>query len=168
MKNLRKLFFRGVLQTIAIIAVGAVIGLSANSLRADRLMLAKNDNQQAKQTSGQAVQNQNAITDITVWEAFKAFRSGKTLFIDARKDYDFNAGHIPNAVNIYPGGKSRLRATEPKGKSEPIITYCLSADCGLAEELAKELASQGFTNVKVMKDGWEAWSASGYPTESGR
>jgi rhodanese-related sulfurtransferase len=38
----------------------------------------------------------------------------------------------------------------------------------LSDDLAKDLAASGFTNIKVMSEGWEAWSQSGYPVESGR
>ncbi len=168
MNKLGRIFAKGILQTIIIIVAGVVIGLSVNALRPDRIEPVKGGTKQTEQSSTQLNPNLVPVTKISVWEGFKAFRSGEALFIDARSDYDYNLGHIPKAINIHPGkGDKSVNAIE-KNKSRLIITYCLGVDCPLAEELAKELAADGFTNVREMPEGWEAWSMSGYPVESGR
>lgn len=164
MEKLRNLIFKGILQTLIIVMAGIIIGLAANSLRADRLVISKNDSKQPVQSS----QKTSAITQISVWEGFKAFRSGSAIFIDARHQSDFNAGHIPHAVNIPPGKKFSMESKDPKAMSKLIITYCQSKDCPLADELTKQISAAGFTNIKVMSEGWDAWSQSGYPVESGR
>jgi rhodanese-related sulfurtransferase len=152
----------------AIVIAGIAFGPIANNLCAEELNPAK----KSAQTSNQAVQSQSAqkasISKITIWEGFKAFRSGKALFMDARSEIDFSDGHIPKAVNVPPGKKFTMESKDPKVKSKLIITYCQSRDCPLADDLAKNLAASGFTNIKVMSEGWEAWSQSGYPVESGR
>jgi rhodanese-related sulfurtransferase len=168
MNKLGKIFAKGILQTIIIIVAGVVIGLSVNALRQDKVEPADGITIKTGQSSAQANPNVIPITKISVWEGFKAFRSGKALFIDARSEYDYNLGHIPKAINIHPGKGDKSVKENEKDKSRLIITYCLGIDCPLAEELAKELAADGFTNVKEMPEGWEAWSMSGYPQESGR
>ena len=149
---------------IAVIALGPI----ANNLYADKLNPAK----KTAQTSGKPAQNQEAqkasISKITIWEGFEAFRSGTALFMDARNEQDFDLGHIPKAVNVPPGKKFTIESKDPKARSKLIITYCQSRDCPLSDDLAKNLAASGFVNIKVMTEGWEAWSQSGYPVESGR
>jgi rhodanese-related sulfurtransferase len=168
MEKLRKLIFKGIFQVLIIVAAGIIIGLAANSLRADRLELAKNEIKQPAQSSQQIVKKPNAIKKISVWDGFKAFQAGTAVFLDARSEYDFNAGHIPKAVNIPPKKEFNLDSDNPKARSRLIITYCQGKDCPLSDELAKILVSAGFTNVRVMTEGWEAWSQSGYPVQSGR
>jgi rhodanese-related sulfurtransferase len=168
MEKLKKLVFKGILQALIIVAAGIIIGLAANTLRADRLELAKSNVKQPAQSSQQTGQQANAITKISVWEGFEAFRSGSAIFLDARSEYDFNVGHIPHAHNIPPGKRFTMESKNPKAKSKLIITYCQGRDCPLADELAKAISAAGFTNIKVMPEGWEAWSQSGYPVESGR
>jgi rhodanese-related sulfurtransferase len=159
-RNLLKVF----VQTI--IMAGLVLGPHANILCADK----PNPAGGKAQTAGKSVQSQSAqktvITKITIWDGFTAFRSGKALFMDARSEQDFDLGHIPKAVNVPPGKKFTVESNNPKAKSKLIITYCQSRDCPLSDDLAKNLAASGFT--KVMTEGWEAWSQSGYPVESGR
>ena len=166
MVDVKRLLLKGAIQVIiiAVIALGPI----ANKIFADKLNPAKKN----AQTSGKSVQNQAAqkasISKITIWEGFEAFRSGKALFMDARSEQDFNIGHIPKAVNVPPGKKFTIESKDPKAKSKLIITYCQSRDCPLSDDLAKNLAASGFTNIKVMSEGWDAWSQSGYPVESGR
>lgn len=168
MNKLERIFKRGILQVLIIIAAGVIIGLAVNTLRHDKIETAGEVAATAGQASSQITTNPVQVAKISVWEGFKSFRSGKALFIDARSEYDYNLGHIPKAINIHPGkGDKSVNAIE-KDKSRLIITYCLGIDCPLAEELAKELMADGFTNVREMPEGWEAWSMSGYPQESGR
>ncbi len=168
MEKLKQLILKGILQALIIVAAGIIIGLAANSLRADRLELAKNSVKQPAQSSQQTGQQANAIAKISIWDGFKAFRSDSAIFIDARSEYDFDAGHIPHAHNIPPGKRFNMESKNPKARSKLIIVYCQGRDCPLADELAKAIQAAGFTNIEVMPEGWEAWSQSGYPVESGR
>jgi rhodanese-related sulfurtransferase len=168
MNKLGRIFAKGMLQTIIIIVAGIVIGLTVNAMRPDKVELTGEGTAQNGQSESQIKPVAVPVVKITVWEGFKAFRSGKALFIDARSEYDYNLGHIPNAINIHPGKGDKSVKENEKDKSRLIITYCIGIDCPLAEELAKELMADGFTNVREMPEGWEAWNMSGYPVESGR
>jgi rhodanese-related sulfurtransferase len=168
MDRIGKILKKGILQTIIIIAAGVIIGLTVNALRQEKVEQAGEGALQTGQSEQQIKPVAVPVVKISVWEGFQAFRSGKALFIDARSEYDYNLGHIPKAINIHPGKGDKSVNTIEKDKSRLIITYCLGVDCPLAEELANELAADGFTNVREMPEGWEAWSMSGYPVESGR
>jgi rhodanese-related sulfurtransferase len=168
MDKMGKIFKRGILQVLIIIAAGVIIGLAVNNLRQDKVETPQKSDIQAGQSSSQITPNSVQITKISVWEGFKAFRSGSAMFIDARHPADFDAGHIPKAVNIPPEKNFSMDSKDQKAASKLIIVYCQSRDCPLADELAKKIAQDGFTNIKVMPEGWEAWNESGYPVESGR
>lgn len=51
----------------------------------------------------------------------------KVLLIDSRLPDEYEAGHIPGAINI-PAERMKIEATRlPKDKSVPIIFYCRGA-----------------------------------------
>jgi rhodanese-related sulfurtransferase len=59
-------------------------------------------------------------------DAVKARMHGKhpAVLIDARMPDEYQAGHIPGAINI-PAEKMKAEAARlPKDKSAPIIFYC--------------------------------------------
>ncbi len=48
----------------------------------------------------------------------------RTMLIDSRMPDEYQAGHIPGAINI-PAEKMKAEKSKlPKGKSAPIIFYC--------------------------------------------
>jgi rhodanese-related sulfurtransferase len=49
----------------------------------------------------------------------------------------------------------------PKGKF--IVLYCACPDERTSARVARELLDRGFTNVRVLKGGWNAWVKAGYP-----
>ena len=48
-----------------------------------------------------------------------------------------------------------------------IITYCDGESCNLSKDLALFLESLGFTNVRVLVNGWTVWRDAGLIVESG-
>ena len=47
-------------------------------------------------------------------------------------------------------------------QNHPVITYC-SRNCSLSKNLAKQLKSLGFTNVRWLAGGIDSWREKGYP-----
>lgn len=86
------------------------------------------------------------LKKITPDEA-KALLSGKTPppLIDVREPYEFDAGHIPGAVNV-PSAKV-VEGIEALGiaKDAPLILYCRSGS--RSANAAKKLSAAGFTHV---------------------
>ena len=65
-----------------------------------------------------------------------------------------------------PSGKRVDLPARLQGRPEQlIIAYCSDAECALAEKLAAELARSGITHVRIMREGWLAWSNAGFPVE---
>lgn len=149
--NLRQ----GVWQGLVLLILAAVIGLGVNALRPDGLPLTPQP--VAKPATG--------VIPITLSQAWQIHGTGQAVFLDARDPFLFAQGHIPGALNVPPGKSAGIVATLTARSGQPVICYCDGPECGAAEKLAAELAAQGIPGVRVMTDGWYAWSNAGYPVE---
>ena len=85
------------------------------------------------------------------------------MWVDARPDAQFQAGHIPNAVQL---NEDRWDELLPQllGTWSPdrkVIVYCSSQSCAASHEVAKRLRENaGLKDVYVLKGGWETWQAT--------
>ncbi|MCW8929787.1 MAG: rhodanese-like domain-containing protein [Gammaproteobacteria bacterium] len=102
---------------------------------------------------------------VTTEEAKKLFDEG-VLFIDVRKDKDWNAGRISDAVqlNIKTKLSEETMSAEMK-KDDPAVVYCNGERCMRSSNAAKKAVSWGFTNIYYYRDGFPAWKSAGYPVE---
>jgi rhodanese-related sulfurtransferase len=88
-------------------------------------------------------------------------RQEPITIVDVRLPSDYQAGHIPGAINL-PQGKWHTLAGVPKDRTA--VIYCYSQTCKLAAAAAVELASAGIPVVE-MEGGFEAWVKSSLPVE---
>ncbi|MBU2870145.1 rhodanese-like domain-containing protein [Colwellia sp. E2M01] len=82
--------------------------------------------------------------------------------LDIRKDKEFKAGHILDAIN-FTGEKITKKdfSSLEKYKDKPIIVVCVS---GLsAGQTANDLHKAGYTRVSVLKGGMNSWTSAGLP-----
>ncbi|OGO78493.1 MAG: CoA-disulfide reductase [Clostridiales bacterium GWB2_37_7] len=96
----------------------------------------------------------NGDIAIANWDAAMHADMHKTFLLDVRESYEFEAGHIPNAVNI-PLNTLRNRLDElPKEKE--IIVNC---QVGLRSYIgARILLQNGFSNVRNLIGGYKTYS----------
>jgi rhodanese-related sulfurtransferase len=91
--------------------------------------------------------------------------AGAVHVIDARLPAEFEAGHIEGAINIpyekLPEYYEKLSAAVPLDAI--VVCYCQSETCEDSENLAREMAFMGYTNVLRYKGGWDEWSLAGRP-----
>ncbi len=104
---------------------------------------------------------------ISLDEARTYFKTGKTLFADARPLRAYEAGHIPGAMNLDPvefdSWSENFFSQFPVDTL--IVTYCEGARCPLSTELADKLWAMGYENVRVFKEGWRSWKEARLPAE---
>lgn len=79
------------------------------------------------------------------------------LVIDARPFEEFEKGHLAAAdiVNVPPGELHSAMNVLSGREGEPIVLYCSSLTCDMAEELYCEMQRAGFLNMKIFFPGWQ-------------
>jgi len=84
------------------------------------------------------------------------------ITLDTRKENEFKAGHILDAINLSSEKISKNGTTSlEKYKDKPIIVVCAS---GMnAVQTATNLHKGGFSRVSVLKGGMNSWTSAGLP-----
>ena len=103
----------------------------------------------------------------TVDKARKLYDSGIYIFVDARSQEDYEAGHIKGAVSL-PVGQFEEKITAFLERYPPevvIVTYCSGRTCLDSHHLAEFLLEFGYDHVTVFIDGFPGWEAEGHPIE---
>jgi len=102
---------------------------------------------------------------IKLEQAYSLYNKG-ILFIDARDEGDFDAGHITNSVNIpFDDFDNHKQKLDKIPKEKPIVIYCAGTECDLSHLLANLLFEKGYKQVYVFFGGWVEWQDAKYPTE---
>lgn len=97
------------------------------------------------------------------------YDAGAALIVDARDAEDYEAGHIPGAINLpydeFAGHYEFLETLDTGGR--PIITYCSGGTCETSMNLAFDLRSVGHSKVLVFLGGYPEWEDGGLPVDQG-
>lgn len=107
---------------------------------------------------------------IPLEEARQLFAAGSVLFVDARSEDEYAAGHIAGAVSLpWQRVEERFMAVAERLEGGGrIIAYCDGETCELSHELAKFLKEMGFADVRVLVNGWSRWRRAGLPIDDPR
>ncbi len=102
---------------------------------------------------------------VTASEAKALFDAG-VIFVDVRKDSDWEAGRIPDAVHIELKKKfSTDTLGEEVKKEDKVVIYCNGEKCLRSSKAAAQAVAWGYTNVYYFRDGFPAWKSAGYSVE---
>jgi len=167
----KRLRWKGFREATVILFFAGCLAFGFNSLREHSLPLPGST--KVVDSSPAAVNEpdgSNAKGDMSIEEAVRLFEKGAALFVDARSEADYRAGHIKGAVNIpdldfenYIGSFLEKTAAETV-----LITYCEGDACTLSKSLAEKLSLAGFESVFHLKNGWGQWKERGLPIDSGQ
>lgn len=96
----------------------------------------------------------------------KQFFDRGVIFVDVRKNSDWEAGRVPGAVhlelnNVLSDGE--LAKVAPKDGD--LVFYCNGEKCMRSSRASAMAVAWGFSKVYYFRDGFPAWQASGYPVE---
>lgn len=178
----------GPMRVIAVIALGAGIGLADLSLRGGNIVVAKEraspdrpgpdlpgpDGGKPVNPDGGtpptvAPVAPGAIREITVAEAKEWYDKG-AIFLDARPRTDSEReGRIPGSQLLGPGDVDQspppaiLDALDPE---KEVVIYCIGGDCHDSHNLATLLEARGFTKLLVLTDGFPGWVKAGYEVDT--
>ena len=102
------------------------------------------------------------ISEVTPQQVKAEMDAGKpVILVDVRDSAEFDAGHLPKAMNISRGLlEFKIGGTIPD-KNANIVLYCRTdARSALAAAVLQEM---GYSNVKNMQGAFKAWGEAGYP-----
>ena len=110
--------------------------------------------------------NVEGSTTISVAEA-KALFDSEVLFVDVRKDSDWDAGRVPGAIHLNnkSGEFTEAALSSEISKDEKVVIYCNGPKCMRSSKGCKQAVDWGFSKVYYFRDGIPAWKSAGYPME---
>ena len=96
----------------------------------------------------------------------KALFDKGAVFIDVRKDSDWDAGRIPGAHHIeLKSVYSAATLGKAADKSAEVVVYCNGEKCLRSSKASAQAVGWGFTKVYYFRDGMPAWESAGFPVE---
>lgn len=150
---------RACLQSVGLLALALTLAVVVNSLRSDGLPWIGDWGHSSSEADVAA-----GGLGISLEEAQLLYLTEQAVFLDARSPDAYRAGHIEKALNLpwVHFAERSVHVLEQIPKEKPIITYC-DEGCTLSEHLAAALIAQGYTQVRVLENGWSEWVRSGLP-----
>ncbi|NJL92365.1 MAG: metalloregulator ArsR/SmtB family transcription factor [Anaerolineae bacterium] len=104
-------------------------------------------------------QQRASLEAIDAAELLERLRSESVILLDARPEDEYQAGHIPGAINL---PLEALEAELNLQRDKEVVAYCRSAYCLLSDELALALQQRGY-RVRVLDQGMMEWQRAGLP-----
>ncbi|MFA5083162.1 MAG: metalloregulator ArsR/SmtB family transcription factor [Hydrogenophilaceae bacterium] len=103
------------------------------------------------------------LTPVGRDELLARVKEGETMVIDVRPASEYQAGHIPGAVNIPVDELPKHLETLPHGQE--IVAYCRGPYCMLAFEAVAKLREAGY-QARRLEDGFPEWKAENRPVDT--
>ncbi|MBS1536527.1 MAG: hypothetical protein JST20_02110 [Bacteroidetes bacterium] len=96
---------------------------------------------------------------VTYSQVLRLLEDKDVLFIDARNDDEWNAGHIPGAIHIFPEDfQKHIPEIIGLPRDKRIVAYCSGGpECPLSHEICEQLANFGFKRLFIYFGGWTEW-----------
>jgi rhodanese-related sulfurtransferase/biotin operon repressor len=108
--------------------------------------------------------SRDSLTPIGRDELLARAKRGETMVIDVRPATEYQAGHIPGAINIPVDELPLHLASLPQ--DQEIVAYCRGPYCMLAFEAVARLREAGY-QARRLEDGFPEWKAESRPVDTG-
>lgn len=109
--------------------------------------------------------NIDGATTVDTAKAKALFDKG-VIFVDVRKDKDWNAGRVPDAVHIeLKKVLSEATLSKEVKKDQEAVIYCNGEKCLRSSKASARAVGWGFSKIYYYRDGFPAWKAAGHPVE---
>jgi len=89
-------------------------------------------------------------------------KEGSVTVVDVRPPSEYEAGHLPGAVNIPLDDLEGRLSSLPEGRE--VIAYCRGTWCVLSFDAVAALRQRGIP-ARRLEDGYPEWKADGLPVE---
>ncbi|MEE2918400.1 MAG: rhodanese-like domain-containing protein [Candidatus Neomarinimicrobiota bacterium] len=152
-------------QAAFLILFSCIIGFGSNLVRGDAIPWIAPELEIADSIAQETESNDPVLLAISLNQAKNLFDGG-ILFVDARDDAYYTAGHIQGALKNAFLMELIFSIEAIQEKNAPLVVYCGDPGCGDSEDLAYDLQDSGFNKLYVFKGGWLEWSKAEYPSES--
>ena len=153
-------------QVAFLVLLSCIIGFGSNLVRADKIPWIAVKLATAESIDKDVETGESVLVAISLEQAKNLFEQD-ILFVDARDEGYYDAGHIQGALKNAFMMELIFNIEERQNKSDALVVYCGDPGCGDSEDLAYNLQDSGFTKIYVFKGGWLEWSKAGYPSETG-
>ena len=117
---------------------------------------------QVREVIGGYFRQRDALEPVTRAELTRRAKDGVVTVLDVRPSDEYEAGHLPQAINIPLRELARRLREIPK--SREVVAYCRGPYCVLAFEAVAKLRERGF-KARRLEDGYPEWKAAGLPVE---
>lgn len=88
----------------------------------------------------------------------------KLVIIDARRQEEFEKGHIEGAVNLLDTDMTQASLSKLVPKADiPLLFYCNGERCLRSTNAAKLALAWGYRKVYWFRGGWKEWSDKNLP-----
>jgi rhodanese-related sulfurtransferase/DNA-binding HxlR family transcriptional regulator len=88
-------------------------------------------------------------------------RTGDVVVLDVRPPAEYDAGHIPGAVNVPPAELEQRLRDVPTDRA--VVAYCRGPYCVYADDAVRALSATGRSALRLV-DGFPEWAAAALPT----
>jgi rhodanese-related sulfurtransferase len=99
---------------------------------------------------------------ISVEDAANYIFETEPVLVDVRTEGEFGDGHLEGAVNFPVQTIDEYLGSMPSDLDTPILIYCAAGTRGFWA--LAYVTSLGYTNVKNLRGGYNAWVDAGFPT----
>jgi membrane protein DedA with SNARE-associated domain/rhodanese-related sulfurtransferase len=101
---------------------------------------------------------------ISVEELYEMLQQGQNpLVVDVRSPQSQAQGRIPGAIAVAPDFSEFVAGDIPL--ADEVIVYCACPNEASAALVARELIKRGYTRVRPLQGGIDAWRDAGYATD---
>ena len=152
-------------QAVFLVSFSCIIGFGSNLVKGDAIPWIAPELEIADSITPETESNDPVLLVISLNQAKNLFDDG-ILFVDARDDAYYTAGHIQGALKNAFLMELIFSIEAIQEKNVPIVVYCGDPGCGDSEDLAYDLQDSGFNKLYVFKGGWLEWSKAEYPSET--
>lgn len=146
-----------------IILLSIAAGLAVNLARTDSIPFVQDWSAESRLS-----EDDGDSLSISLTEAEALFRGNRAVFLDARSRDLFDEGHIKGSRSLPWHGVDDYfqKALQGMDREALVITYCDGESCNLSHDLALFLKNMGFSDVKVLINGWTVWVEKNLPIET--
>ncbi|MGK0674089.1 MAG: metalloregulator ArsR/SmtB family transcription factor [Halothiobacillaceae bacterium] len=106
----------------------------------------------------------DSLEPVQAAELFERSRLGLVTVLDVRPPEEFEADHLPGAINLTLTELERQLDRLPRDRE--VIVYCRGPYCVLSFEAVARLRQRGF-KARRLAQGYPEWKLAGLPTEAG-